>query len=206
MASIPHSQLNQVKKLYYKQRLSVSAVAITLKCSVDAAYYFMRRNGLTRRNGKEHSKVRFESKPNTFNIKQRFSRQEELLCMAGTMLYWGEGFQSVEASGVDFSNSKPEMVLLFLNFLRTICGVQESKLRAYLYCYSNQNSGELIEFWSKRTKIPKKQFTKPYIRSDFDKAKIDKMKYGLLHVRYYDIKLLQVIRNWIEKYANKFGK
>ncbi len=205
MATISEQQLGLVKKLYYKKKLGVPEIARTLKTSVDATYYFMRLHKLERRSNREQNLARFELKVPSFVLKQKLSIKEEILRIAGVMLYWGEGYQSLEASGVDFANSKPEMILVFLKFLRTVCGIQEKRLKAYLYCYSNQNPRQLISFWSGITKIPVQQFTKPYVRSDFDKTKIDKMRYGLLHVRYYDKKLLYVIRDWINRYIKDLG-
>jgi hypothetical protein len=93
------------------------------------------------------------------------------LKVAGTMLYWAEGYQSNLAKSVDFANSQPKMILVFLKFLREICGIQEGKLRGFLYAYSDQDIGELITFWSGLTKS------------------------------YNDKKLLFTIKDWIEKYS-----
>lgn len=81
--------------------------------------------------------------------------------------------------------------------------LDEKKFRIYLYCYSNQNPKKLINYWSKVTKVPKKQFLKPYIRHDF---RVDgrKMFYGLIHVRYNDKKLLLLLKSFIEQYKNKY--
>lgn len=98
------------------------------------------------------------------------------------------------------------MILIFLRFLRDICGIDESKLRVYLYCYADQKIGRLISFWSKITGIPSSQFTKPYVRNDFNPQKSGKMKYGLLHIRYGDKKLLDLIRRWIEDHIDEFVK
>lgn len=97
------------------------------------------------------------------------------------------------------------MVRVFLSFLRKICSIDESRLRVYLYCYSNQKLLNLIKYWSKVTKIPTSKFTKPYIRKDFQLSKIGKMEKGLIHVRYYDKKLLLEMMNWIEEYKLKFS-
>jgi hypothetical protein len=103
---------------------------------------------------------------------------------------------------VDFANSDKDMIILFLKFLRNICGVDEKRLRVYSYFYANQNVNKNTNYWSKITKISKKQFTKPYIRKDYDENKTDKMPNGLIHIRYSDKKLLNLIKNWINKYKN----
>lgn len=118
--------------------------------------------------------------------------------VAGVMLYWGEGSQWAGERIVDFANSNPAMIKVFIHFLREICGVEEKRLRCYLYCYSTQSVDDLIEFWSSLTVIPKVQFTKPYVRHDFNPDKIGKMPHGLIHIRYGDKKLLTLFREWIK--------
>ena len=194
-------EISEVKSLYYDQRLSVREIAEKLGVSIDAIYGFMRRHHLSRRTNAQQNAVRFEKKRPSFCIRKKLTILEERLKIAGIMLYWGEGFQSEKAHNIDFANCKPRMIRVFLNFLRIICSVDERKLRIYLYAYSNQDIQSIIEFWSKFTGIPKSQFSKPYIRHDFKVEQSGKMKYGLIHVRYYDKKLLQLIKQWIEEYA-----
>ncbi len=114
-------------------------------------------------------------------------------------MYRCEGFQTEKADTVDFANSNPKMIKLFVLFLMNICRVDFPRLRCYLYCYANQDKSDLIKFWSTTTGIPKAQFTKPYVRSDYRLDKINRMPYGLLHVRYSDKKLLVAIKQGIQE-------
>lgn len=206
MATLSRDKLKLIQELYYKEKLSAREIAQSLNVSLDAVYYFMRSNGLARRSYSEFNLVRFNKKPPSFTLRKKLSVKDKELKALGTMLYWAEGFQASYADIVDFANSKPAMISLFLKFLRRVCGIDESKLRIYLYCYSNQDVKGLINYWSKLTKIPKSQFTKPYVREDFKIEKVGKMKYGLIHVRYYDKKLLELIRKWIEKYVKEYAQ
>jgi len=206
MATLSLDALPYIKKLYYQKGLGAPKIADKLGVSLDAVYYFMRHNGLTRRSFSEENKLRFSRKKPTFRVKRRLSAKERELQVAGVMLYWAEGHQTSTVQIVDFANSKPDMIRLFLKFLRRVYRIDESKIRAYLYCYSNQNARTLIKFWSTTTKIPPQQFTKPYIRSDFNPAKIDRMPFGLLHVRYYDKKLLNLIRDLIKEFSIVLGR
>lgn len=122
------------------------------------------------------------------------------------MLYWGEGYKgSVKrpANRVDFANSDPSMIRIFLEFLRQTYELSESKFRILLYCYSNQDVVNLIDYWSSVTDIPKAQFTKPFVRSDF-KITGNTMPYGLVHIRYNDKKLLLEIKSLIDCYKAKY--
>ena len=205
MATISNENLGLIKNLYYNKFYSARKIAQKFKVSIDAVYYFMRHYGLKRRTFSEENKLRFDNKKPSFSIKKTLSESEKELKVLGTILYWGEGYKAEKSSGVDFVNCDPGLITVFLSFLRRICGVQESKLRVLLYCYSNQDVNKLVDFWSKTTKIPKAQFTKPYIRNDFNVYKVDKMPYGLVHIRYSDKKLLLLIKKWIDNYKEKYG-
>jgi hypothetical protein len=96
------------------------------------------------------------------------------------------------------------MITLFIRFIRKIFTIDEKKFRVYIYCYSDQNISRITQFWSDITKIPKNQFTKPYIRSDFN-SHGNKMTNGLIHIRYGDKKLLLEIKSMIESYVSKYA-
>lgn len=179
----------------------MKSISEKLGVSLDCVAYFMRKNNLKRRTLAEEQKMRFENKIPSFKYR-KINKNTERLKIIGAMLYWGEGYKGNDVSPakhVDFANSDPDMISLFIAFLRNTFVLNESKFRVLLYCYSDQDVENLIIFWSKRTKISKSQFIKPYIRNDF---KIDgkKMKYGLIHIRYYDKKLLLEIKKMIDSY------
>lgn len=175
--------------------------------STDAILYAMRKYNIPRRSFKEASKKSFENKKMTFkrrNIKGQKKITTEIIL---AMLYWGEGFKGHKDSNlatVDFANSDPEMIRMYIKAFRAIYKFDENKLRVLLYCYSNQNIPSLISFWSKLTRIPKSQFTKPYVRRDFRKN-VRVMKYGLIHIRYSDKKLLIDIKNLIDYVKSKYA-
>ena len=116
MATLSHDKLKLVRHLYYKKQLSAKEIAQLLDVSLDAVYYFMRSNGLARRSYAEFNQVRFNKKPPSFKLKKRLLPKDRELKALGTMLYWGEGFQSDHADIVDFANSKPAMISLFLKY------------------------------------------------------------------------------------------
>ncbi|MDP3996438.1 MAG: hypothetical protein Q8P86_01945 [bacterium] len=206
MATISIKRLAEIRMLYYDRKLSMSDIAKHYNVSLDKVVYFMRRNNLTRRSHSLNNSIRFERKPLSFKLKNKLTKYQLELKNFGIALYWGEGYKAEGGSGIDFANSDVKMIVVFLNFLRVICGVDEKRLRVLLYCYSNQDIEKLLGFWSKRTKIPLSQFSKPYVRYDFRKEKINKMPFGLIHIRYQDKKLRALILEWIEEYKNKFAQ
>jgi len=177
-----------VSKLYNKTGLSSSEIARKYNISVWRVISFMRRSGLKRRTPAETLRIQFYKKPLTFNKLRVLSSEQKKLLIAGLMLYWAEGSKASKYT-VDFANSDEKMLLIFLKMLRGIYNVNEDKFRVYIYCFSNQDAGELIEFWSKKLDISKNKFTKPYIQKNINENKTDKMPFGLIHIRYSDMKL-----------------
>ena len=189
---------NSIRTLYLDQKLSMREIAEKLGTGIDTIVYFMRKHKIPRRSFKENNILLFEKKKPSFIEKNKLSSIEEKLKLSGLLLYWGEGYKTIKSKGIDFANSDPDMVAIFVRFLRIVYRVDEKRFRILLYCYANQNTKSLINFWSKLTKISIKQFTKPYIRKDFRKDG-RKMKYGMVHVRYGDKKLFLSIMKSIEE-------
>lgn len=205
MATIGNDKINSVKQLYYNKHYPMKKVAEKLGVSLDAVVHFMRRHNLKRRTLKEDSVIRFKNKPLSYSLKNKLTTKQKVLKTVGITLYWGEGYKTEKSHGIDLANSDIAMVLVFLRFLREICGVNKNRLRVLLYCYANQDKDKLLAFWSKKTRIPLRQFSKPYVRKDFNHAMLDKMPYGMVHIRYSDKKLLRVMKGWIEEMKTTYA-
>ena len=198
----PH-EIVRIKQLYEQERLSFREVATRMGISRWRVYKLMRKAGITRRNGSEQNYATYKYKPQ-FSPKQTLTADEERLRVGGTMLYMAEGAK--RGTVVDFTNSDPRLIMVFLAFLRQICGISESRLRAQIYAYADQDIEALSTFWSERTRIPRSQFTKPYVRPLTPNVSGRKMGIGLLHVRYSDGRLLQLITQWGEELCQSLGR
>lgn len=197
--------ISQVRNLYYKKGFSTNEIATKFNLTVWQVISFMRKNNLPRRKQSETRSIQFNKQPLSYLIKRRLTNTERGLKIAGLMLYWAEGSNRGKHT-VDFSNSKPSMTKLYLKFLRRIYQIEETKLRVFLYCYSNQNTNNLIRFWSKYLKISPSQFSKPYVRNSLNSAYPNRMKYGLAHIRYSDKRLLVQIKAEIDILQRKLNK
>lgn len=183
----------------YQSGLSAKEVDKKIGVSPWLVYRFMRANDLPRRTRGNTNNIRFERLPQSFQIKSRLSGAERELFVAGIMLYWAEGAK--RGTGVDFANSDSDMIKIFLRFLRQILQVDRKRLRVYLYRYANQDINTLKHYWGKITRIPIAQFTRPYIREDFKKKNGREMKYGMVHIRYSDKKLLRFLNQAVETWV-----
>ena len=204
MGSINDKKIKDIEKLYYQKKLSMQKIANILNVTPKAVIYFMKKHNLKRRSFPEISALRFKMSTPSFKVRKNLGNKKKELKIAGAILYWAEGYKTEKSSGIDFTNSDPEMIKVFMNFLRNIYELDESRFRILLYCYSDQNVEKLIKFWSKITHIPIGQFTKPYIRNDFNKSG-RRMEYGMVHIRYMDKKLLLSVKNLIDLYVKKLG-
>lgn len=194
--------IGEIKKMYYEEGLSCREIGEKTNKTVWQIISLMKKYNLKLRSSAETLKIQFLKKPLSFKKQFRLTQQEQLLLLAGLMLYWAEGNKT--GATVDLSNSNERIILIFLTMLRKVYHVDEKKIRILIYCYINQNSVRLINYWSKKLDIPKNQFIKPYIRKDFNQAKINKMLYGLVHIRYNDKRLLMKIWEEIDIIANRF--
>lgn len=81
------------------------------------------------------------------------------LFIAGIMLYWGEGDKR-NKNNVKFINTNPEMIVLYCEFLRIICNVPETKIKAGLFIYEDIDEKQTILFWSQKLQINISNFHK----------------------------------------------
>ncbi len=191
--------VERVNTLYWEEKNTIEEIANKLNISYWALYNFMKRYNISRRDSSE-ANYNFNRLKPQFEIRANLSIADEKLKIAGIMLYWAEG--TLRGNTVDFVNSNPYMVRIFLRFLRQICGVDQKRLRLYLYAYSYQDMNKTKKYWHKVTRIPLNQFTKPYIRKGNLNISNRKLPYGLIHIRYNDKKLLKLIEGWIKDYKD----
>ncbi len=169
-----------------------------LHTTLGSINHIMRRSNIPRRLANITNHLRFVQSPTSFQPKKHLTPSEKQLKVAGLMLYWGEGGKR-NSKGIDLANSDPKMITIFLIFLRRLYQIDEKRLRVYLYSYNSLPTKELITYWSTITHIPPTQFTKPYIRTKSNLIH-DKMLHGLIHIRYADLRLFNLIMDEIRQF------
>ncbi len=196
---------SKIIELYTKKYLSVQQISEEVYISSPRIRTILEKNNIKRRSRSEaitrlnitkHGKHPFE-------VKEVLTEKEEKLKIAGVMLYWGEGTKN--GNTVAFSNSNPEMIVVFLRFLRIICGVSDSRVKALIHMYKDHSEKELMKFWSRVTQIPEANFYKSFNHGSKGGTYKKTSKYGTLSLRYSDKKLLQIINSWIYEYSKKLG-
>jgi len=107
-------------------------------------------------------------------LKQFYKTQKRLvlplnareLFLAGLFLYWGEGTKTRPAA-LSVSNTDPSIIKFFIVWLTNSIKVSRKKIKIQLHLYKDMNIKKEICFWSKILNMPRKQFTKPYIKKNF---------------------------------------
>ncbi len=120
---------------------------------------------------------------------KKISRRE--LWLIGTVLYWAEGSKEKEGkpgSGVQFTNSDPYMIKIFLIWLNEICEINNENLSVEIYIHENSKNRvkSVINYWSNATGLPKRYFSRVYYKKNkikTNRKNIGSQYFGLLKIR-----------------------
>ncbi len=129
-----------------------------------------------------------------------FSRRE--LALVGAALYWGEGYKKQDTSRspyVGFSNSDPDMVRLFLYFLKGVLRIPTERIKCDIRVFPTTKGNGCIDFWSNATQLPREQFSvSRYVsRSSKGSRPFHAIPNGTLSVRVYDRRSFFKIKGYI---------
>lgn len=117
------------------------------------------------------------------------------LFIAGLMLYWGEG-DKLSKSNVRLANTDPQLILLYLTFLRQVCRIPEAKIRIHLLLYPDIDRESAMRFWAFATKLSRSHFVKPVIIQGKHKSK--RLAYGVCNVVVSSTYLKVKIKEWLK--------
>lgn len=111
------------------------------------------------------------------------------LWLSGIMLYWAEGSKEHENSignQVQFSNSDPKMIKVFLRWLKEIIKIPKQDIIFEIYIHETGNTLRALDFWSKILSCDKNQFRVYFKKHHIKKTNrknIGDNYYGLIRVR-----------------------
>lgn len=121
------------------------------------------------------------------------------LFISGIMLYWGEGDKLTNGQ-TRLSNSDPELIRLYVEFLRKACRIPESKIKGSLLVYPDIDLQSNLRFWSFASSIPTTRFSKSVLIQGRHKTK--RLRHGVCSVlvlsTYFKVKMLEWMK-WLPK-------
>lgn len=103
------------------------------------------------------------------------------------ILYLGEGFKAKSIIGLGNSNS--DIMKLFIDLLRSVYDLDESKFRVYLHLRHDQDDVLEKMYWSKLLLIPLNKFGKAQFDKRTQGSKTWDSYHGVCSVYYYDAKI-----------------
>jgi hypothetical protein len=126
------------------------------------------------------------------------------LHLAGCMLYWAEGDKGRQA--VRISNSDPQLLSLFVRFLRECYGAEIGRLSVSCNLFADHinRQHEIEDFWLCILGLPRSCLRKSIVNvySKYSqKKRRNKLPYGTCKVVYSDTRTVQSIYGAIQEYA-----
>lgn len=130
------------------------------------------------------------------------------LLLIGTCLYWGEGTKAENKHSnlaLALSNSDPEMIMVFMKFLRNIFQVDDGKIRAGIHIYPNINADYAKKFWSKITGLPAERFyiVQQVSRSSKGKRAFNRLPHGTAVIKVSNRQLFFRMKGMIKGVVSK---
>lgn len=135
------------------------------------------------------------------------------LWLSGIMLYWAEGSKSKAHSpsiGLEFMNSDPRMIYLFINWCKKILKVKEKDFVFGIYIHENTRKSQkkVVEYWSQQTGFLASSFNYVYLKKHKIKTlrkNIGEDYYGTLKVRIRrSTDLNRKVSGWVEAVCRKY--
>jgi len=102
--------------------------------------------------------------------------------MIGLGLWMGEGSKTTEQ--LRLANSDPQVIILWICWLKEICGFRETDIFLTLHLYNDSDEEACKNYWRKVTGIENIRFGKTQVdkRQTKQKSKHGKLPYGTVHV------------------------
>jgi hypothetical protein len=121
----------------------------------------------------------------------------------GAILYWCEGSKREDDRRVEFVNSDPKMVAVFMRYLRTK-HIDESRLRLRMTLHTQDDESECKEFWKEVTSLKDSNFISTVMKNpSFSRRPL---LHGTIAIRYNSLQLLRQVMGEISDIAEKVSQ
>jgi transcriptional regulator with XRE-family HTH domain len=136
---------------------------------------------------------------------RELARRGDVVHAAGVMLYWAEG-DKWNHHTARISNSDPEILRLFLKFVRSSFDVPEERLRIACNLFADhlERQQEIERFWLDALGLPREGLTKSVVNtySKYSQKKRKNMlPYGTCRLSIHSVRVVQHIYGAIQEYG-----
>lgn len=184
----------ELTHLYINEKLSKAEIAKQLNCSLGKVDWWFKQYNIPIRTISEAIYLRSNRQGDPFLIKTHLMGNDLLLYGLGVGLFWGEG-NKADIYSVRLGNTDPELIRIFVKFLKEICGVNDKKIRFGLQVFNDIDPDEALHFWMNELNYPRESFMNSLVVSPPQGKGIyrRKSKYGVLTIYIHNKKL----RDWL---------
>jgi transposase len=135
---------------------------------------------------------------------RRLARERDGVYAAGCMLYWAEG--SKLRNRVKITNSDPELLAFFADFLRREFRVASGRMRLHCNLFADHVSRqwEIEDHWLTRLGLPRSCLRKSVVNvysKHSRRTRVGKLPYGTAALVVHSTRLVQTIYGSIQEYG-----
>ncbi|MGD0576703.1 MAG: helix-turn-helix domain-containing protein [Candidatus Staskawiczbacteria bacterium] len=158
---------------------------------------------------RETKRKKKEKRLNEVYLEQKsklFPFSERDFFIAGLFLYWGEGNKTL-SSTIGVSNTEPSVINFFISWVVNYLNIPKEKINIQLHLYNDMDIDKEINFWTNILKIPKNQFSKPYIKKSLSTRINQKggFGHGTCNARIGNARLNEKILMSIKAISDKYS-
>jgi hypothetical protein len=135
---------------------------------------------------------------------RRLARERGPSYVAGCMLYWAEGAK--RRNTLKVTNSDPQLLVFFANFLRRELDVPSTRMRLYCNLFADHldRQREIEDFWLDRLGLDRSSLRKSVVNvysRHSKRTRIGKLPYGTSALVVHSTRLVQTIYGSIQEYG-----
>jgi hypothetical protein len=122
---------------------------------------------------------------------------------AGALLYWCEGSKRERDCRVEFVNSDPQFVSIFMRYIRAM-GIDEKRLRLRMEIHTQDAEQSCRKYWKGIIVASDSNFIATSVRTTSIIRK--PLPYGTITIRYNSLAFLQTIKKEILELAERLSR
>lgn len=128
------------------------------------------------------------------------AREGRPLHLIGCMLHWAEGAK--DKNSVVFVNSDPNMMLLFVRFLREEMQIEDAAMAIRVHCHTKdvEEIERIKNYWLTLLQLPPESYKQTYYKVGSDTRK-NSLVNGVCRLTVYRTELVQHIYGAIQEYG-----
>jgi len=145
-------------------------------------------------NREKYLKIREEYQ----QVGREAARNGSRLHLTGCMLYWAEGAKT--RNNVNFVNSDPDMMLVWMRFLREELHIENDDIRVHIHVHAEESIPAAEAYWADLLELPRSRLGKTMVKDGSD-TRHNTLTYGVCSVRIYSTELAMYMYGAIQEYC-----